>query len=62
MGATMTIDLDAIRWRYECWTEDEAPQMIAREWFISDTQAVAWFQAEHPATFARGAEMRVYDR
>lgn len=48
--------------RYEFWTEEDMPRLICREWFQSDAAAVAWFQAEHPAAFARGAEMRVFDR
>ena len=28
----------------------------------SDAEAVDWFKTTHPAEFARGAEMRVFDQ
>jgi hypothetical protein len=48
--------------RYEFWTEDAEPCYITWGTFRTDAEAVAWFHAEHPDAFARGAEMRVFDR
>ena len=49
-------------YRYEFWTKAAPAPMIARAWFDNDAEAVAWFKAQHPESFARGVEMRVWDR
>lgn len=49
-------------YRYEFWTKVAPPQMIARAWFDNDAEAAAWFTSHDPDSFARGLEMRVWDR
>ena len=37
-------------------------QAIATGNFESDADAIAWFRDKHPARFAEGCEMRVWDK
>ena len=34
---------------------------VADRFFSNDTQAIEWFKENHPAEFAHGAEMRVFE-
>ena len=36
-------------------------EQIASKWFLTDEEAVAWFERGWPTAFAKGVEMRVYD-
>ena len=54
-------------YRYQFWGVYDyplagMPRKIAEGWFANDAEAVAWFQEHYPDEFARGAEMRVWDR
>ena len=46
---------------YEFWTKD-GKERIDRNFFSTDEEAVAWFKERHPAQFAAGVEMRVFDQ
>jgi hypothetical protein len=37
-------------------------QYIDGDWFASDAEAEAWFMEKYPDWYARGVEMRCYDR
>lgn len=53
---------------YEFWMPEEITpgytldRCVARGHFASDAEAVAWLKDTHPAIFASGCEMRVFDR
>lgn len=48
--------------RYEFWTEEGEPKMIAREFFTSDVEAIKWWVcSEYSALYPNGAEMRVFE-
>ena len=44
---------------YRFYTDDG--RKIAETEQVGDNAAIAWFKANHPEHFARGAEMRAYD-
>jgi len=47
--------------RYEFWTETKPALAIASSYFFNDDAAIEWFKLNYQESFARGAEMRVFD-
>jgi hypothetical protein len=51
--------IGAVTSPYEFWSKDYSLQ-IAKGSFESDSDAVDWFRASHPAWYSQGVEMRAY--
>ncbi len=51
--------------RYEFWCKNKDwgwMDLLAREYFESDEQAIQWAKDNYPEEYQRGIEMRVFDQ
>jgi len=49
---------------YQFWTsgEEYGDWCIYKSYFTDDDAAIAWFKERYPEWYAKGVEMRVYDK